>query len=373
MTIEYECDDFNEITAFFRWRGSALHAVLCRPPFWILVGTHCALLWMRHVLHSHLFGDLSPEYHAGESGHGGWLQHANQTDDATEYAISLLIFYLVYYSGQCYNRFYSMYDTCMKLSGDIQCYVGLCRVYFPAATPDVLWNLSRHMVASVYFFYFELGGLEKQNASGAITGDVTDVEWNVLIRSQLILPEERQVLERYEGSRSFLMQSWALRLACAQIKKPDSYRGADIRELENHVLSLRANCAEISNMLEQPVPFAMYHTLTSSLTLTLFSVAYALVGTDTYMSIPAFSIICFVCLALKETAVYLSDPFGTDPVDFETDVFMARIMLNTKAMVSRDATYKRQHMQMPPITYFGEDLGQPKREIGEMWGLPLAV
>ena len=26
MTVEYECDDFNEITCFFRWRGTVLYA-----------------------------------------------------------------------------------------------------------------------------------------------------------------------------------------------------------------------------------------------------------------------------------------------------------------------------------------------------------
>ena len=28
MTVEYECDDFNEFTCFFRWRGTVLCAAL---------------------------------------------------------------------------------------------------------------------------------------------------------------------------------------------------------------------------------------------------------------------------------------------------------------------------------------------------------
>lgn len=65
-------------------------------------------------------------------------------------------------------------------------------------------------------------------------------------------------------------------------------------------------------------------------------------------SIPVFFIICFVCLGLKETSVALSDPFGMDAVDFETDVFMARIMINTKELISRQANYVPKLMPLPP-------------------------
>merc|ERR1719326_475612 len=88
----------------------------------------------------------------------------------------------------------------------------------------------------------------------------------------------------------------------------------------------------------------------------LLVVAYAIIEANTIMSIPVYFIICFVCLGLKETAIALSDPFGMDPVDFETDVFMARIMINTKELISRQANYIRQDMALPLMTYFGEEI-----------------
>ena len=84
---------------------------------------------------------------------------------------------------------------------------------------------------------------------------------------------------------------------------------------------------------------------------------YALIEANTVMSIPCFFIICFVCLGLKETAVALADPFGMDAVDFETDVFMARIMINTKELISRQANYVPKHMPLPPdVPLTEEDL-----------------
>ena len=81
-----------------------------------------------------------------------------------------------------------------------------------------------------------------------------------------------------------------------------------------------------------------------------------MVEANSVMSIPTFFIICFVCLGLKETAIALSDPFGMDAVDFETDVFMARIMINTKELISRQANYVRTEMPLPAMTVFGEEL-----------------
>ena len=115
----------------------------------------------------------------------------------------------------------------------------------------------------------------------------------------------------------------------------------------------------------------MYHTLMLMLNLNLVVVAYALIEANTIMSIPCYFIICFVCLGLKETAIALSDPFGMDAVDFETDVFMARIMINTKELISRQASYVPRDMAMPAMSYFGENIGEETD--GPSDELPLAV
>jgi len=334
MTVEYECDDFNEFTCYFRWRGTVMPAVLTRPPIWALLFVHSLLLYMHKEL------GFDP----------GMIVQGSPPDDISKVTTSFLVFFLVYYGGQCYARYYTMYNACMQMAGDVQCWVGLARVYFPTASPDILWNLSRHMVASVYFLYFELGGLASDG--GRV---ITEAEWSVLFRSSLISASERKVLEKYRGSRFFLMQTWALRLATEQIAKPDTAKGADIRELEKFALSLRQAGSNISNLLKQPVPFPMYHTLMLMMSVNLLVMAYAMIEANTIMSIPTFFIVCFVCLGLKETAIALSDPFGMDAVDFETDVFMARIMINTKELIARQATYVPKDMPLPPMNFYGEE------------------
>lgn len=216
------------------------------------------------------------------------------TNDITAVSTKFLVFFLVYYGGQCYTRYFNMYNSCMGMSGSVQCWVGLCRVYFPTATPDVLWNLCRHMVASVYMLYFELGGLASDG--GRV---ITEAEWSVLFRSSLISASERKVLEKFRGSRFFLLQSWALRLANEQMAKPDKAGGADIRELEKHALKLREHGSNISNLLKQPVPFPMFHTLLLMLSVNLLLFAYAIIESSSLWSIATFFITTFVMFGAR--------------------------------------------------------------------------
>eukprot|EP00966_Prymnesium_polylepis_P266329 6152450-Prymnesium_polylepis.1 len=61
-----------------------------------------------------------------------------------------------------------MYSCCVQ-------YAGLVRLYLPGATPQQHWNACRHMMASAYMLYFELGG---DASMGGTTVD--DAEWGIL-------------------------------------------------------------------------------------------------------------------------------------------------------------------------------------------------
>ena len=67
------------------------------------------------------------------------------------------------------------------------------------------------------------------------------------------------------------------------------------------------------------------------------------------MTIPVFFVVCLVLLGMKETAVMLSDPFGGDAVDFDCDQFMASILNNTRAMLSRGAELKPAQLPVPAM------------------------
>jgi hypothetical protein len=224
------------------------------------------------------------------------------------------------------------------MSGAVMCWVGLLRVHFPKADADTLWNLSRHLVASVYMLYFQLAG------GGSDGGkQVTDSEYQVLLQTGLISETEKNRLSMYRGFKPFLLQVWALRAVNEHVNETKGGSGA-LKPLEAQALACRSNCAEIVNMMTQPIPFPYYHTLTLMLSLNLLLMAYSMIEFETIMSVPCFFIIVLVCLGLKETAVALADPFGGDDVDFETEVYMANMLANTKALISPGADYTSQAM-----------------------------
>ena len=41
------------------------------------------------------------------------------TKDISKVSTTFLVFFLVYYGGQCYQRYFAMYNACMQMAGDV--------------------------------------------------------------------------------------------------------------------------------------------------------------------------------------------------------------------------------------------------------------
>jgi hypothetical protein len=325
MTVTYDPADFNEVTVLLRWRGTIMPAVLCRPVIWLLLLAHCSFLYL-HVKRQDIEMPLLD-----------WKIVAVPT--------GLLTFFLVFYSGNCFNRYYQLYGKCTGMAGAVMIWVGLLRLFFPRASTQTLWNLCRHAVASVYVFYFQLGG------GGSDGGRViTESEWAVLLKHNMLSEEEVQQVAVYRGFKPFLLQVWAMQTIRDYLDSgADKAAGAGIGPFQAQALALRANCSDVVNLLAQPVPFPYYHVVSFMLCVNLFGMAYALIGFNSVMTIPVFFVVCLVLLGMKETAVMLSDPFGGDAVDFDCDQFMASILNNTRALLSRGADLKPTQLPVPAM------------------------
>jgi hypothetical protein len=226
-------------------------AVLCRPVMWLLLSAHIGFLY----LHIYQQDVVMP--------HLPWKLTAVPT--------ALLTFFLVFYSGNCYTRYYAFYSKCTGMSGAVMCWVGLLRVHFPKAAPEKLWNLSRHIVASVYILYFQLGG------GGSDGGRViTESEWAVLLKHNMLSEEEVQQVAVYRGFKPFLLQVWAMQTIRDYLDSgADKAAGAGIGPFQAQALALRANCSDVVNLLAQPVPFPYYHVVSFMLCVNLFGMACA--------------------------------------------------------------------------------------------------
>jgi len=63
-------------------------------------------------------------------------------------ASGLLTFFLVFYSQQCYQRFYMFYDLCIVLSGSLMEWVSLVRTHFEGDAASE-WNATRYMLVAL--------------------------------------------------------------------------------------------------------------------------------------------------------------------------------------------------------------------------------
>merc|ERR1719269_291960 len=97
MTIFYEPGDFNELTVLMRWRGTILPSVLVRPVIWLLMIFHTTMLYL-HMMRDDIEMPTLP-----------WKLTALPT--------SLLVFFLVFYSGNCFTRYYTFYSKCTGMGG----------------------------------------------------------------------------------------------------------------------------------------------------------------------------------------------------------------------------------------------------------------
>jgi hypothetical protein len=87
---------------------------------------------------------------------------------------TLLTFFLVFYTRDCFQRYYDLYKHCMGMTGRVIEFAGLLRSHCPKADADALFNLCRYPLASVYVLYFMLSG------GGSDGGKiVTESEWCV--------------------------------------------------------------------------------------------------------------------------------------------------------------------------------------------------
>ena len=116
MTISYTPTDINEVTVLFRWTGTIFPAVLLRPAIWILMIAHYSFFYMH--MHTDITMPVLP-----------WKIVGLPT--------GLLTFFLVFYGGNCYSRFYALYKDCIATVGCAMEWASLVKTHFGAFASPV--------------------------------------------------------------------------------------------------------------------------------------------------------------------------------------------------------------------------------------------
>lgn len=352
--------DVEKWVFFLRFKHTVLPMVTSDPVFWGLIALHVYILRKQRELLEQ--GDSLPEL--------DWK--------ASSMLWSLLTFFVVFYGGHCYNRFYVFYGACTGLKGVIGEWAYLIRSHFDGSPAIVKWNMLRLLLGGMEIQLASLGGSDSGGGKG-----LDESEWEGIRKHGFLSKNEIATLQKYKGSKPFLPAVWALaevrvalktKLSRAAAAKaaidtavPDDSQGsfrslsaakkfgvtaeheaeaallqtpaamAVFEDFEQAVLKFKSNCGAASNLLKMPVPFAYFHVLKLLLIIAMALTSYALIELEhaqVLISMVVYVIILTIMIGLQAVAVAMSDPFGDDDIDFDLKYFLQAAYDNAVALLT---------------------------------------
>jgi len=324
-----------------RWKGTALPYVFNQSLFWSMFSLEVALLLVDGLL-IQFTGTGLPVL--------DWK--------AALVPSSLLTFFIVFYTGNCYSRYFQLWGHCVGMGGAVMEWTTQVKAQFGgAATAE--WNAVRYMIAAVVIEYSTQRG-----------GGVSDKEWLSMESHQLLTHDEIETLQGYTGFKPLLAISWGMSVVRHKIH---SGRGRPIAaeermtrveaEFQRTAFAVRGHCGQIRNLVAQPIPLPYFHILTVMLVVVLSITGYSLLGlleglafaegaTAHLMryifTMAIYAVFLFVYIALREIAIAMSDPFGDDDLDFDTNTIVGAMYDNSLALLKDTTDIASSWDQQPP-------------------------
>lgn len=292
----------------FRWRGTLLQLVFTQPIFWILQLFHILFRLLLHYTNLEL-----PDA-------GSWPEVSS--------LMALVAFFTVFYGQACFNRYQMFYGHCVGIAGGLMAWAGLVKINIPKSPAQ--WNAVRYALASAHVMYYTLTVSNDVDSKG-----ISDTEWATVKERQLLSDVEIEKVQAYKGgNRQWLLLTWAMRVVITSLHDhPD--RSILLHDFRQLALGIRGDCGQISNWFAMPVAFPYFHALTLFNILTLVLIAYTLANDDNIVfAIVVFFSISTAFLGLRQVAVTMADPFGTDEVDFDVTGMLSSMNRNVLAILA---------------------------------------
>ena len=320
--------------------GTIIPLVVASPLFWFLLIIHTVILLVQ-----------SGELYLGFDG----LPELDWK--AAQAMATVLTFFLVFYTGNCYTRFYEMHNHCIGIQAVMQEWAIAIQGHFHNTSPQVKWNLMRHMLGAAELHYSLIGG----DTVGKTTDGVgvrelkgmSEREWESLRR--VFTRAEIDQLKEFSGFLQLAPLGWALTDVKAAILERDAQPAEPTKRkqtpqtalpmteaatvgymtttaqlriystFEDLATRFRSHCGQTHGLLNQPIPFPYFHSLKVQMAFTLFVIGYSqvfLLQGNLILSLPIYALFCGMLIGLQQVAVAMADPFGDDSFDFDVKAYV---------------------------------------------------
>jgi hypothetical protein len=336
MTIDYDASSLQGWVGLPRlllsWRGTIWQGSLTGPVFWLTQLSHVAILILTGALPILVPDPLDgtggakvPYFSCNPaSGAMACISLPSVAWSSASIALGLLFFFLVFYSNNCFTRFFTLYGHCVGLGASTMEWVHLVKHYSrrltshedgPPAVRRIQWNCTRLVLAAMHVLYYSLHGSSAGEA-------IAESEWRMMLARDLLSADEVATLRAYKGFKPFLALSWAVEEAAGLLEEAarcDRSRHHDLgqgtrdeivlAQFREAAFKFRGHCGQIVNLLKQPVPFPYFHLLNVILVAQLLLLSYALATSGSLhpsLSIIVLVFISVVILGMRGLAVQLS-------------------------------------------------------------------
>lgn len=280
MTVSYN-PGASIFSVLARWHGTILPLVILRPIFWILMFVHVGLLTLDEAV-------ACPDPDGDEVQEGCRLPTLDWS--VVSLPSSLLVFFVVFYGSNCYERFFQMWSLCTELLSVANEWCARLEMVFDGKSQNhknsraVQWRAGRLMLASLQLLFITLnggGGVKGADEEDAFDGGgISDEEMGALLKLELLSKAEVAALKQYKGFKAFVPIKWAIRSLHAELSftSREDLASQTFEVLEDLVCRFQTRCIAIVKLLEQPVPFAYFHILKVQMLLVMLLISYSLVN-----------------------------------------------------------------------------------------------
>lgn len=238
---------------------------------------------------------------------------------------SLMTFFVCFYNSHVFSRYQKLYHITKQMSENTLAIVSLLRVV--VADIRDRRRIAKLLLASCLMFFFErTEGLDDNDDDV----DISDLEFKQVEKLGLLGPSEVAHLKRHcdkmrrHGIPSFLVLQWAMEVMRMVTPEPTG-RDDMLYGFYAGIYRVRRCQAEVIEILELPMPFQYFHIMNFMIALNLILWAYALGCQTSYFAPLIFCFVQMMFQGMRELASALSDPFGSDEVDFPINVWMVSI------------------------------------------------
>jgi len=317
------------ITSILRFRGTAIQMVLFKPAFWLLVGLHYVFYYV----------DVN-------------IVELPHFDPAIMIGLpaSLLIFVVVFYGGNCYTRYYELFNHLSEINALVYDWIlQTSFIYEDAERTAKLsaagrpmgeterkkreWMAVRRFLAALHLLFYTIDpeepaktccGRIEASENPFLGAEIHDSEWQELIDRQLLRPAEVERLKNYKGVKFIIPIKWALSELATSLRPEDRMKNQsrNYEALQEIAASFQKKALKMLSLQGQPVPLAYFHLLKLMLVFVNALISYSIIGVFEHQLIigyVGFIFIITALLGLQEIAISMSDPFGKDDADFDIE------------------------------------------------------